>query len=141
MTLIDALPYGASVIVGLVTAWYTHRRATKAHKHTVFVDHQDLVNTTYEMVLGQMREEFERRGKAHAHERKNWEQRERVLQKLISDLQDELKALKAEIRQVRERETATEKALVEKKLEDYLGLQGKKEPGGPNYPEGGDLPT
>lgn len=97
MELTNVGPHAISGLVALVVAWLTHKRANRAHKDTIVIDHQQLINETYQQVMRQMRKELERREEAHRIERHSWKKQELLLKGEIQLLQEKVASLEAEL--------------------------------------------
>jgi hypothetical protein len=100
----DMLPYALSGVVAALTAMLTHRRATRAHKNTVVIDQQTLINTTYEKVLSIVNAELLRQTQMHLAERAEWAHTEATLNARIDIMKSEILALEEKIAGLERRE-------------------------------------
>jgi hypothetical protein len=100
----DVLPYALSGVVAILTAMLTHRRASRAHKNTVVIDQQTLINATYEKVLSIVNAELLRQTQMHLAEREEWSRTEAALNARIDLMKAEILGLEAKIAGLEQRE-------------------------------------
>lgn len=108
MNLAEISPYLLSGVVAVVTALLTHSRAKSAHKSTVVIDQQDLINSTYEKVLAAVDSQLTRQTRVHEEERQGWSRKEKNLLAKIQKLEGEIHNLKVELSALLARETRVE---------------------------------
>lgn len=131
----EPLPYVVSGVVTLLTAWLTYRRTSKAHRDSIVIDHQKLVNETYEAVLGQLREELTRKNDAHDLERSEWEEKEARLRDEINELREKVTHLENRVSTLSRREDAVEREVRQHRSDDSdFGRRGSDPESGDDLP-------
>lgn len=140
MELSEAGPYLISGVVALITALLTHKRAYKAHKDTVVIDQQKLVNDTYEQVLSQLRLELQRRQEVFDRERSAWLGREEALKNLVEDLKGKVKGLEGQILELKRAEKKVEQNQHKHHADDSRHVDRRSHPRSDGDDSGTDLP-